>query len=429
MLHAVGILDDPHDCLHRDVEVVIDDDVIEYSRALHVFLCRLHLAYGDSEALPQLPVGFRPTLSQAFDQGVRRWRNDENAHRRRTRVHRPNLSCSLHLDIEHHVSATRQDTRHLALKRAVQFPRVLCPLQELTGLYPALKLRAGQEVIRLSFAFPWPRLARSRRHGISERVRPSLEQLARDGRLAAPGRGGEHHDPRCHSRLSSCSRNFSSSPFMAMTVCVMPESLAFDPIVFTSRSSSCPRNPSRFPTAPSAASASRHAARWVRNRTSSSVMSTRSAIKATSTASRCSSTGTPAASSATAVFNRASSAVSRSGARCSIVRAPVSSAPSRPPSSAARAAPSRPRMPSSSRTARSAIGSTSLHCAAAVPSCRGVSTSGCRATNARSTSPLSFRRFFSSFAAATSWRARARSSATAPSRCGAPIHRAATVTF
>ena len=49
-------------------------------------------------------------------------------------------------------------------------------------------------------------------------------------------------------------------------------------------------------------------------------------------------------------------------------RAPVSSAPSRPASSAARAAPSRARMPSSSRTARSAIGSTSLHCAAPTPS-------------------------------------------------------------
>src|SRR5256885_9362560 len=156
MLHAVGILDDSYDSLHRDVEIVIDDDVIEYNRTLHVFLCRSHLAYGDREALSQLPVGFRPTLSQPLDQGVRRWRNDENAHRRRARVHRPNLPCSLHLDIEHYVSATRQDALHLALQRAVQLPRVLRPLQELAGIYPALKLRAGQEVIRFSFAFPWP---------------------------------------------------------------------------------------------------------------------------------------------------------------------------------------------------------------------------------------------------------------------------------
>src|SRR6266550_745300 len=92
-------------------------------------------------------------------------------------------------------------------------------------------------------------------------------------------------------------------------------------------------------------------------------MSTRSAISATSTARRCSSICTPAASSATAFFNRASSAVSRSGARCSIVPAACSRAPSRPPSSAASAAPSRARMPISSWTARSAIGSTSVHLA------------------------------------------------------------------
>src|SRR5213595_4019395 len=67
-------------------------------------------------------------------------------------------------------------------------------------------------------------------------------------------------------------------------------------------------------------------------------MSTLSAISATSTARRCSSICTPAASSATAFFNRASSAVSRSGARCSIVPAACSRAPSRPPSSAASAA-------------------------------------------------------------------------------------------
>src|SRR5207248_11260949 len=235
MLHAVGILDDSYDSRYRDVEIVIDDDVIEYNRTLHVLLCRLHLAYRDREALSQLPVGFRPTLAQPLDQGVRRWRNDENAHRRRARVHRPNLPCPFHLDIEHHVLATRQDALHLALERAVQFPRVLRPLQELTGLHPALKLRAGQEVIRLAVALPCPRPPGSRRHRISERVGPPLEQLARDGRLAAPGRRGEHDDPRRHSRLSSCSRNFSSSPFMAMTVCVMAASLAFDPMVLTSR--------------------------------------------------------------------------------------------------------------------------------------------------------------------------------------------------
>src|SRR5207237_8799710 len=93
MLHAVGILDDSYDSRYRDVEIVIDDDVIEYNRTLHVLLCRLHLAYRDREALSQLPVGFRPTLAQPLDQGVRRWRNDETAHRRRARVNCTNMTC------------------------------------------------------------------------------------------------------------------------------------------------------------------------------------------------------------------------------------------------------------------------------------------------------------------------------------------------
>src|SRR5256714_1919585 len=386
MLHAVGILDDSYDSLHRDVEIVIDDDVIEYNRTLHVFLCRSHLAYGDREALSQLPVGFRPTLSQPLDQGVRRWRNDENAHRRRARVHRPNLPCSL----------------HLALQRAVQLPRVLRPLQELAGIYPALNLRAGQEVIRFSFAFPWPGLARCCRHRISERVGPPMEQLPGDRRLAAAGGGGEDHDARRqrHSRFSSCSRNFSSSPFMAITAWAITASFALDPIVFTSRNSSCARNPSCLPTAPSPASASRHAPRWVRSRTSSSVMSTRSASRATSTARRCSSTGTPAASSVTAFFRRASSASSRSGARRSTARAPSASASSRPTSSVASAAPSRARTATSCCAARSTIGCTSFHSAAA-PSRSSARTSGCRATNARSTPPLSFSCFFNCRAAAS----------------------------
>src|SRR6266540_3102113 len=136
MLRDVRLLDDGGDVLYRPLEHVIDDDVIEYNRVLHVLLCRSHLAYRDGKALSQLPVGFRPTLSQPFDQGVRRWRNDENAHRRRARVRRPNLPSSLYLDVEHHVTAARQDPLHLALQRPVQLARVLRPFQELTGIYP-----------------------------------------------------------------------------------------------------------------------------------------------------------------------------------------------------------------------------------------------------------------------------------------------------
>src|SRR5437763_5340526 len=174
MLHAVGILDDSYDSPYRDVEIVIDDDMIEYNRTLHVLLCRLHLAYRDREALSQLPVGFRPTLAQPLDQGVRRWRNDENAHRRRARVHRPNLPCSFHLDIEHYMSATRQDALHLALQRAVKLPRVLRPLQELAGLYAALNFRRGREWKASPFPSPCPGLGVFARPGNSERAGPRL---------------------------------------------------------------------------------------------------------------------------------------------------------------------------------------------------------------------------------------------------------------
>src|SRR5204863_33298 len=114
--------------------------------------------------------------------------------------------------------------------------------------------------------------------------------------------------------------------------------------------------------------AAQRAARWIRTRTLSAVTYARSAVRATATESRYSSTAAPAASPATAFFKRAGAAVSRSGARCSIAPAPASGAASRRPSSVASAAPSRARMPSSSRTARSAIGATSLHCAAGIPS-------------------------------------------------------------
>ena len=158
-------------------------------------------------------------------------------------------------------------------------------------------------------------------------------------------------------------------------------------------------------------------------------MSTRSASSAISTASRCSSTGTPAASSATACLRRASSAASRAGARCATAAAPASRAASRAVRSVARARPSRARIARTSCAAWATIGSTSLHAAATAPSVWVLSTSGCRATNPRSISPLSLSFFLSSCAAATTWRARAKSTATAPSVGGGSTHRAVTTTW
>ena len=83
---------------------------------------------------------------------------------------------------------------------------------------------------------------------------------------------------------------------------------------------------------------------------------------------------------------------------------------------------------STSCAARSTIGSTSLQATAPAPSLCSFSTSGCRATNARSRSPLSLSRFLSSFAAATTWRARTKSTLTPASPAGGWSQRADTAT-
>src|SRR6267143_3232014 len=165
--------------------------------------------------------------------------------------------------------AAAQHLLDLTAQRAVQLPRIVGRLEELTRLTPPLEFGAGEEMVCLTVPLAGSRLAGRRGYRVPEGPGSPSPQLTRDCRLATPGRSGEHDDPRRHSRLSSCSRTFSSSPFIAMTVCVMAASLAFEPIVLTSRSSSCARNQSCFPTAPSDRSASWHAASCVRTRTSS----------------------------------------------------------------------------------------------------------------------------------------------------------------
>ena len=51
----------------------------------------------------------------------------------------------------------------------------------------------------------------------SSRRRPGVEQPPRDAGLSAARGRRQHQQEGLHSRFSSCSRNFSSSPFMAMT--------------------------------------------------------------------------------------------------------------------------------------------------------------------------------------------------------------------
>src|SRR3989442_9197866 len=136
------------------------------------------------------------------------------------------------------------------LQRAVQLTDVLGILEEPACADPFQELRPRLKVIIHAGPLIGTRRPRRRRHREAESIRILFAHRPRDGRLAAARRRGQDDDPRpCrHSKFSSCSRNFSRSPFIAITVWVIRASLALEPIVFTSRNNSCARNPSCLPT-------------------------------------------------------------------------------------------------------------------------------------------------------------------------------------
>src|SRR4029077_1225835 len=301
-------IDDSNDLVHRVFQYIVLHDSIKYRR-------RAQLVHRSFESLEKRRRRLALPLQQTLYQDPRgAWENEDH---HGVRVRLTHLLRPDDLDVQENMSARCEDLLDLALQCAVPLAGVLRCLNEPTLFSPIRKLFAREEVIRLAFLLVQPRTTSGRRNGVPILRGIPLEDRSRNRRLPASRRRGQDDDPRRHSKFSSCSRNFSSSPFIPITDCAITASLAFEPIVFTSRSSSCPKNPSCLPTAASVASAARHAARCVRSRTSSSVMSTRSAISAISTARRCSPPGPPAASSATAFFNRVSSATRRSGARLS----------------------------------------------------------------------------------------------------------------
>src|SRR5262245_1474958 len=157
--------------------------------------------------------------------------------------------------------ACRQPALHLRLERAVELPTVLCPLHELPGRHSALELSPLEEVVVHAVHFVAAHRSGRGRDGVTD-VFACLEQMARNRGLPAPGGRGEHEQERGYSKFSSCSRNRSSSPFIATTACCMAASLALEPIVLISRPISCARNPSCLPTGPGPRSAASLAPRW-----------------------------------------------------------------------------------------------------------------------------------------------------------------------
>src|SRR5207247_10675607 len=156
-----------------------------------------------------------------------------------------------HLDGENNVASGLQHIHAPTLQRSVASSSAFRRLDTSPLRPPLREFLTRQEVVRFPLSLPRPRAASRRGDRVPEFLRVTLEDGPGDRRLPSPGWRGEHDDPRGHSRFSSCSRNFSSSPFIAITVCVIAASFAFDPIVFASRSSSCERKPSCLPTAPS----------------------------------------------------------------------------------------------------------------------------------------------------------------------------------
>src|SRR6266566_4720467 len=276
------LVDDARYFVHRRIERVVDHDVTPRARLAN---------FGDR--LLQAPCQRRRRLGPAAQQSLRplrpTGREDEDPDRLWRRVALLHLTRALDLDVQHDVLAGAEHGVDLTLERPVPLAGVLRPLHELIGVPAPRELLPGHEVVSDVIRFPRTRPPRGRRHRVPH-VRPPRQQRLRDRRFPAPRGGGQHDDPRRHSRFSSCSRNLSSSPFIAITAWVIAASFALEPIVFTSRSSSCARNPSCLPTRPSLRSAARHAATCVPRRAS------RSAARACPSRSRIASTSAPAAS-------------------------------------------------------------------------------------------------------------------------------------
>src|SRR5882672_6433860 len=137
----------------------------------------------------------------------------------------------------------------ITLERTLQLSAIMRMLEKLPLIHALEKLVRLPKVVVDAIRFTAPRLSRGRRDGESKSIRILLPHRFGDRRLAATRWRGQDDYSRGHSRFSNCSRNFSRSPFIAITVWVMRASFAFEPIVLTSRNSSCARNPSCFPTA------------------------------------------------------------------------------------------------------------------------------------------------------------------------------------
>src|SRR5690606_2449294 len=125
----------------------------------------------------------------------------------------PHQARADHFDVEQDMMTVLCDASHFLLERAVPMAVVLRVLQEVTCRDPAFEFLTSEEVVFAAFLF-----TRARRPGCRgdriPRIRALVHDALCDGCLAAARRRGQHYHQWLHSRFSSCSRIFSSSPFI-----------------------------------------------------------------------------------------------------------------------------------------------------------------------------------------------------------------------
>src|SRR6185295_15554250 len=143
-------------------------------------------------------------------------RGRQNEEEKRVRKIFPNLPRALDLHIEHRVPTTGKNPFDLTLERSVELAAIGGPLQELSLVPPADKLVAREEVVVRAVPLIWALGPGGGRDRVAE-ILPSLQQHLGNRGFPAARRSREHQEKRLHSRFSSCSRNFSNSPFIATT--------------------------------------------------------------------------------------------------------------------------------------------------------------------------------------------------------------------
>src|ERR1700752_886627 len=131
---------------------------------------------------------------------------------------RPYLSSTFHFDVEYDVASGFQDLFHFVSESTVQLSRVFGMLEKFPGLQTLLETRSIPEIIIDTILLARPGLPSRRRYREPKSIREPLAERLGDRRLAPTRRRGQDDYSRGHSKFSSCSRNFSRSPFIAITV-------------------------------------------------------------------------------------------------------------------------------------------------------------------------------------------------------------------